>query len=100
LAVTKVPPNPAFSIGHSKAHQSIRDAIRAGRVFAGMTKDQVLLSLGRPRVDFVPSLSANEWKYEIPEQEEMYFVFDESGALREIDGSRKARKLVVYEGSQ
>jgi hypothetical protein len=80
--------------------EKVRDAIRAGRVFAGMTKDQVLLSLGRPRVDFVPSLSANEWKYEIPEQEEMYFVFDESGALREIDGSRKARKLVVYEGSQ
>ena len=77
--------------------EKVRDAIRAGRVIVGMTKDQVLYALGRPRVDFVPSLSMNEWKYEVPEQEEMFLVFDDIGALKEVDGSRRARKFVVYE---
>lgn len=77
--------------------QRVRDAIRAGRVFAGMTKAQVLYALGRPRVDLVPSLNVNEWAYQVPEQEEMFLLFDDAGSLKEIDGSRKARKLVVYE---
>lgn len=75
----------------------VRTAIRSGRVFVGMTKEQVLYAVGRPRVDFVPLLSANEWKYQVPDQEEMFLVFDEAGALKEVDGSRKARKFIVFE---
>jgi hypothetical protein len=77
--------------------EKIRNAIRSGRVVAGMTREQVLLSLGRPRVDFNPKLDVQEWKYQVPEQEELFLLFDEAGLLKEIDGSRKARKLVLYE---
>lgn len=77
--------------------EKVRHAIRSGRVFLGMTKDQVLIALGRPRVDFVPSLNASEWRYQVPEQEEMFLVFDDAGTLKEVDGSRKARKFVLYE---
>ena len=78
--------------------ERVRNAIRAGRVFLGMTKEQILLSMGRPRVDLVPSLSSHEWVYQGPDQEEMFLMFDAAGALKEVDGSRKARKLVLYEG--
>jgi hypothetical protein len=74
-----------------------RNAIRAGRVFAGMTKDQVLMSLGRPRIDYTPTLNQNEWKYDVPEQGELFVVFDDAGLLKEVDAARKARKLILYE---
>lgn len=77
--------------------ERVHNAVRSGRVFAGMTKEQVLLSMGRPRLDFVPTLDQSEWKYEVPEYEELFLVFDEAGVLKEVDGSRKARKLVLYD---
>ena len=77
--------------------ERVRNAIRAGRVFPGMTKDQVLVSLGRPRLDLTPTLSEKEWAFEVPEQGELFMVFDEAGLLKEVDGARQARKLVLYE---
>lgn len=77
--------------------ERVRNAIRAGRVFPGMTKDQVLVSLGRPRIDLTPTLNEKEWTFEVPEQGELFIVFDEAGLLKEVDGARQARKLVLYE---
>jgi hypothetical protein len=77
--------------------EKVRNAIRSGRVFAGMTKEQVLMALGKPRLDFTPTLSEREWKYEVYGQGDLYVVFDEAGVLKEVDGSRQARKLVVFE---
>ncbi len=77
--------------------ERVRNAIRAGRVFPGMTKDQVLVSLGRPRLDLTPTLNEKEWTFEVPEQGELFMVFDETGLLKEVDGARQARKLVLYE---
>lgn len=75
----------------------VRNAIVAGRVFLGMSREHALLALGRPRFDFNPTLDAQEWKYQSQDREEMFLLFDEAGLLKEIDGSRKARKLVLYE---
>jgi hypothetical protein len=72
-------------------------AVRSGRIFTGMTREQVLMSLGRPRLDHTAQLSASEWKYEVPEQEELFLMFDEAGVLKGVDGSRKARAMVLYE---
>jgi hypothetical protein len=77
--------------------ERVRNAIRAGRVFPGMTKDQVLVSMGRPRLDLTPTLNEKEWTFEVPEQGELIMVFDEAGLLTEVDGARQARKLVLYE---
>lgn len=75
----------------------VRNAIVVGRVFLGMSREHTLLALGRPRFDFNPTLDVQEWKYHSLDREEMFLVFDEAGLLKEIDGSRKARKLVLYE---
>lgn len=74
----------------------IRNAIRSARVVPGMTREQVLLALGRPRLDFVPDLEAAEWRYDVPVEEEMYLVF-EGKLLKAVDGSRKARAYVLQE---
>ena len=41
----------------------IRSAIAAGRVLVGMTRDQVIMSLGYPRMDRTASLDALRWVY-------------------------------------
>jgi len=74
-----------------------RNAIRAGRVHPGMSREQALMALGRPRADFTPSLDDKEWKYEVSGQGDVFVVFDEAGLLKEVDASRPARKLVVFE---
>ncbi len=78
--------------------ERVRTAIRAGRVFPGMSRDHVVMALGRPRLDLVPNLDAFEWKYITGEREEMFLIFSEAGTLKEVDASRKVRGLVLYEG--
>ena len=90
---TKEDPRPAIAGFPDR----VRNAVKAGKVFPGMTRDQVLIALGRPRIDFTPRLTDREWKYEVHDQGELFLVFDDSGLLKEIDGARKARKLVLYE---
>lgn len=77
--------------------QDVRNAIRAGRVLIGMSRDQVRLALGRPRVDLVPALDASEWLYQTEDAGDLFLVFDQAGLLKEVDGARKVRKLVLYE---
>jgi hypothetical protein len=74
----------------------VRNAIRSARVVPGMTREQVLLALGRPRLDFVPDLEATEWKYEVPADEEIYLVF-EGKLLKTVDASRKGRGYVLQD---
>jgi hypothetical protein len=77
--------------------ENVRNAIRLGRVMAGMTKDQVRLALGRPRVDFVPSLEASEWRYDTSDYGPVYLLFDDKGLLKELDASRPARALLLVQ---
>jgi hypothetical protein len=95
LVTMPVDPRPAIAA----LPEATRNAIRAARVLPGMTREQVLVSLGRPRPDFVPNLDAKEWRYEVPGDDEIFLLFADSGALAGIDGSRKARKLILYEGT-
>lgn len=79
------------------APELVRQAVRAARVVPGMTREQVLWALGRPRVDRTPTIDAPEWNYQVPDNEEAFAVFGSDGLLREIDGSRKARGFMVFQ---
>jgi hypothetical protein len=94
-ATTAQDPRPALAA----YPQAVRNAVHAGRVIKGMTKEQVLVSLGRPRVEMVPELSAAEWAYVVPDNEVIYLMFDEAGVLKELDGSRKARALLLHDAT-
>ena len=89
------PTDPRLAI--SAYPESVRSAIRLGRVLVGMTKDQVLIALGRPRVDLVPNLDASEWRYDISEYGPAYLQFDDKGQLKELDASRPARALLLVQ---
>jgi hypothetical protein len=56
-----VPASPATKIeGYPKA---FRDAIRAGRVETGMTREQAIIAAGYPATHKTPSLDAPVWNY-------------------------------------
>ena len=77
--------------------EAVRDAVAAGKVVYGMTREQVVMALGRPRKDLVPSLDAAEWPYRLHEDEEVFVVFASDGRLVQVDASRKARKRVLMD---
>jgi hypothetical protein len=95
FAAVTTPDDPRPAI--AALPEATRNAVRAARVLRGMTREQVLVSLGRPRLDLVPSLDAKEWRYDVSGDDEIFLVFADGGALAEVDGSRKARKLILYE---
>lgn len=72
--------------------EDLRAAVSAGRVLQGMTREQVVTALGRPRIDLVRSLEQAEWSYQLhADDSEIFLVFNEGGRLNLVDGSRKAR---------
>lgn len=92
LITTKEDPRPQLAA----MPEAVRNAIRAGRVIPGMTRAQVMLALGRPRMDTTPELGAPEWLYHVADSEEAFLVFDDSGRLERVDASRKARGQLLY----
>lgn len=76
---------------------AVQAAIQEGKVIAGMTKDQVIMSLGYPRTDVTPSLADSEWTYWTAEEaEEFTLVWSRDGHLQEIDAERRILRRVVY----
>jgi hypothetical protein len=73
----------------------VRRAIGAGRVVPGMDKPQVVVALGRPRLDQTPLLEADEWRYALDNGEEVFLVFGSDGRLSQVDASRRGRSLLL-----
>jgi hypothetical protein len=72
-----------------------RAAVAAGRVLQGMSREQVVMALGRPRIDQVRSLEQTEWSYRVhSDDSEIFLLFGASGRLELVDGSRKARAAI------
>jgi hypothetical protein len=64
----------------------VRRAIDGGRVERGMTRDQVLASLGYPPADRTPSLPDRTWIYWYNRWNTYQVVFDESGKVADVIG--------------
>jgi hypothetical protein len=72
-------------------------AIRAGKVMLGMTKEQVIMSLGYPRTDLTRSLGLDEWTYSTYENDTYVVIWDSDERVKEVDtASRAVRRAVVY----
>jgi len=70
--------------GYSSA---VQQAIKESRAEVGMTKEQVILSLGYPPTHRTPSTSANDWTYWYNRWVTYRVVFDESGRVSSIVGT-------------
>jgi hypothetical protein len=66
--------------------RSVRRAISSAKVERGMTRDQVLRSLGYPPTDETPSLEDREWKYWWNSSYSYTVVFNAAGKVAEVVG--------------
>jgi len=75
--------------------EPIREAVQSGRAMPGMTREQVEVTLGRPRADLMPSTQATRWPYQLDAGETAYLVFGDDGLLQSFDGTPRARALLM-----
>lgn len=73
-----------------------REAIRAGKVMEGMTKEQVIMALGYPMTSENPSLDADLWRYWVSSFGPYQILWDRRGRVQEIAGDRLVTNLVTY----
>jgi len=66
--------------------KAVRRALEYGKVERGMTREQVLISLGYPATDRTPSLEDREWTYRYNHSNTYRVAFDESGRVSEVVG--------------
>lgn len=72
----------------------IREAIASARLTAGMTREQVLMSLGYPISSENPDLAANVWRYWRSSFDEIQVAFDAGGRVSEISADVLTRQQV------
>lgn len=68
--------------------RAAQEAIREGRVELGMTKDQVVLSLGYPPAHRTPKLDAWEWTYWYNQWATYRVQFDQNGKVSQLIGAQ------------
>jgi hypothetical protein len=72
----------------------VRKAIEHAQVMPGMTREQVLMSLGYPITSENPSLEANIWRYWIDSDSEYQVVF-EGDRVKDVSANPRTRGIVV-----
>jgi len=74
-----------------------REAVRLGKIMVGMTKEQVIVSLGYPPVHQTPSLDSPQWKYWLTRVGSFLVVWDEKGQVRDVIADPGTRATVLLE---
>lgn len=75
----------------------VRDAVRAGKVAIGMSKEEVIVARGYPPAHQTPSLDLPQWKYWHTSFGSFLVVWDSSGRVKDVIADAETRYLVVYE---
>lgn len=70
----------------AKWSKSVQAAVREGRVQPGMTRQQVVLSLGFPPTDDNPQPKSPEWTYWFGKGQSFKVTFDEDGIVTNVIG--------------
>jgi len=79
---------------------AVRKAIQRGRVAIGMTRDQVVMSLGHPRTDLNASLDAPHWVYVTHDHDEYYIVWGPDGRVKSIESDAAGVRASVLHESE
>lgn len=77
-----VPVDPGIAI--NELPENIRAAVTKGKVVRGMTREQVLLSLGFPATHYTPDLKGSTWHYWERRREPFVVHFDAAGQVRAV----------------
>ncbi len=74
----------------------VRAAIQSGRVMKGMTREQVIMSIGYPHVDDKKGLEAPSWRYWWSDFESFYVQWTRD-KVRKIDGDSATVNKLTYQ---
>jgi hypothetical protein len=86
--------DPALRLSSYPAR--IQLAIRAGKVFPGMNKEQVVMSLGYPRTDTTRSLDLPKWAYRTFDDQVYFVLWGADDRVTEVDADPKVKRLVYF----
>lgn len=64
--------------------EKVREAIKTARIRPGMTREQVVMSVGYPISSENPSLDAKVWRFWLSSFAEFQVIFDDNGRVKEI----------------
>lgn len=90
-----VPENPAEKL--VTYPRKIQDAIILGKVMNGMTKEQVIMSVGYPFTQENPDMNAPMWRMWIGSFEEYQLMWDKNEKVKAIIADPVTKSLIVYE---
>lgn len=76
---------------------SVREAIRSSRLMKGMTKEQVVLSVGYPQTDENPRLDVPFWRY-WRSSFAPYSVHWSNSRVEKIDADTDTLSFIIYTG--
>jgi hypothetical protein len=78
----------------------VQAAIQAGKVMPGMSREQVIISLGYPRTDVTPSTDKAEWTYWTAEDNEFVLVWGPDGLLQDLRAPDWLKELMLYSAAE
>lgn len=76
--------------------KTIQDAIRAGKVAVGMTREQVIMAVGYPLTSENPSLDAPIWRMWVSSFGEYQLIWGADGKVKSIAGDPLTKNLIVF----
>lgn len=77
--------------------KSVQNAIAAGHLLRGMTREQTLMSLGYPVSSDVPNLNSDAWTYWLTDHVQYRVKFDANDRIVDIENVIDARSAVLVE---
>jgi len=75
---------------------AIKNAIMHGKLIKGMTREQVIISVGYPLTNENASLDAPVWYMWVSDSQKYQVLWGTDGLVKDITGDPWARSLVVY----
>ena len=78
----------------------VRSAVRAGKVTIGMTKAEVIMSLGYPPMHQTPSLDSPRWKYWHTGFGSFLVLWDNAERVKDVVADAETRFGVMHEAGK
>jgi hypothetical protein len=76
---------------------NVQVAIADGRLIHGMTREQVLMSLGYPTYDDVPNLGSKTWLFWITDHAQFRVTFGPDDRLADVENVPDAKKQILMD---
>ncbi|HEX3398615.1 MAG TPA: hypothetical protein VHS76_18055 [Steroidobacteraceae bacterium] len=77
--------------------KKIQDAIAKARIVLGMTREQVLMSVGYPVSSENHDLEDKTWRFWVNSFQEFRVKFDANGRVTDVDGDGDAKSKILIE---